>query len=456
MNMMRKLFLTLIVLLSVLIVRSQDMSNSIEYSQLYIVGAATSAGWSDTNALEMSKINDGVFTWQGKLKGNEEFKFINTRGWYKNILSANPDVVVELSKNYDLDFYAAWDLNGKDWKFKMPETGDYCVTVDLNNMKMSVSKQSPQPQCPSKLYVTGSAVKDQIIELSDMHDVEFKGTITCVPGNIFLINTPVINANTTFYGPMYEDVDLTFGKGVASPLSVMEDGSKGWSVMAAGDYTLYVDKGRLTYQGRKFVPRKVLYIVGGCCELNWNYWDESNKRFIPNPDNPAELIWEGELRIGSQEEPDRFKILTAESWTEETFHPYISDALAEGITDARISGGDDLKWKIEKDGFYRLTFNTKTETLNSEYLGYQHDISHVDENNLASTGDITVEKFNIHVSNGIIIVDTPSASDVTVRNLTGQTTASKAAHTSGAVTRPLENGIYLVTIGSKTVKILVN
>lgn len=43
--------------------KSQDLSNSIEYSQLYIVGPATTAGWSDANALEMDRINDGVFKW---------------------------------------------------------------------------------------------------------------------------------------------------------------------------------------------------------------------------------------------------------------------------------------------------------------------------------------------------------------------------------------------------------
>lgn len=203
------------------LVKSQDLSNSIEYSQLFIVGPATTVGWSDANALEMDKVNDGVFKWQGKLKGNEEFKFLNTRSWYKNVLSAVPDVIVDLSKTYNLDFYAAWDLNGKDWKFKMPRTGNYCIIVDLRNMKMSVLEKIEEPQCPSKLYVTGSAVDNQIIELPDKYGVEFKKSITCTPGNILLINTPSITENTVFYGPMYEDVDLTFGKGFDSGLVVV-------------------------------------------------------------------------------------------------------------------------------------------------------------------------------------------------------------------------------------------
>lgn len=443
---MKRVYLILVILMTGLVAKSQDMGNSIEYSQLYIIGAATPAGWALENAPEMERIDDGVFRWKGELKGNEEFKFLNTRGWYKNVVSAVPDVMVELSKPYNLEFYASWDY--KDWKFKMPESGNYTVIVDLRNMKMSVSKVTTAPQCPSKLYATGTAVDNQVIELPDMYGVEFKKLIPCTPGNLLLIDTPTITDNTVYYGPLYDDVDLTFGKNFVSEVKVVTRDARGWSVGTPGDYTLYIDKGNLAYQGRKFAPRKVLYIVGGCCELNWNYWDESNKRFFPNPENPEELIWEGVLRIGSHEEPNRFKILTAESWSEETYHPYISDALAEGMSEARISGGPDLKWTIEKDGYYRLTFNTKNETLNSEYFG--------DDSNEAPDLVTDPASYKIYVCKGMINVDGETPTDVTVRNLMGQTITSKRNHISGTVTVGLTGGIYLVTVSGKTVKVLVS
>lgn len=453
---MRKLFMTIVGLLTIFSAKSQDLSNSIEYTQLYIVGPATSAGWSDANALEMTKIGDGVFKWEGRLAADEEFKFLNTRSWYKNILSASPDVVVDLSKNYNLDFYAAWDLNGKDWKFKMSEAGNYCVIVDLKHMKMSVTRQSSAVKYPSKLYITGTAIGGKIVDLSDMYNAEFKRVLSCTPGNLLLTDSPDIDENTTYYGPMYEDVDLTFGKGFVSQLMIVNKDSKGWSIGVKGDYTLYIDKNNYAHQGRKFTPRKVLYIVGGCCELNWNYWDESNKRFIPNPENPAELIWEGELRIGSQEEPDKFKILTAENWTDETFHPYIPDVPAEGVTDARISGGDDLKWSIQRNGIYRLTLNTLDETLKSEYLGTSGNPTTPLRESTAALSDIDANAFRTYVSNRTIHVECETASDIVVRNIMGQTVSTRKNHTSGTVTDPLPNGIYLVTLNDRTIKILVN
>ena len=43
------------------------MSNSIEYSQVNIVGSAVAGGW-DYNATPMAKISHGVFSWTGSLK----------------------------------------------------------------------------------------------------------------------------------------------------------------------------------------------------------------------------------------------------------------------------------------------------------------------------------------------------------------------------------------------------
>lgn len=457
---MKRTIITFFVSLIFCMAKSQDMSNSIEYNQVYIVGAATASGWSETNAPEMTKIDHGVFEWTGELKGGEDFKFLNTRSWYKNILSAIPDPMVELGKSYNLDFYAAWDLNGKDWKFKMPETGIYKITVDLRNMKMSVTASSEKAEIPEKLYVTGSALNNQIVELDNMYDAEFKKTVSCTPGNIFLINTADINENTIYYGPKYEDVDVTFGKGFNAEICIADKGSRGWSVGTKGDYTFYIRKSDFTHQGRKYVPRKVLYLVGGCCELNWNYWDESNKRFRPNPDKPEELIWEGELRIGTQEEPNSFKILTTESWTEETFHPYIAYQLAEGVSDARISGGDDLKWTIEKDGYYRLTLNTKTEKLVSEYLGQSDgNRNNADrfggELSVASSGEAQPSSVEVRVHNRIIFVNSLEKINVTVCDLSGSVISHIENHTNGAVSDTLASGVYIVSTNHQKMKILV-
>ena len=70
------------------------MSAINHYDNLYVVGDACAAGWSPDDALEMTKVGDGQFTWTGELldkTGDRRFKFLVGRGW-DPCLAPNPDV----------------------------------------------------------------------------------------------------------------------------------------------------------------------------------------------------------------------------------------------------------------------------------------------------------------------------------------------------------------------------
>ncbi len=350
------------------------MSNSIEYTQLYIIGDAVATGWDLGQAPDMTSIAPGVLEWTGELNGGKEFKFMNTReAWHKHIVATASGITAEPEASYSLAFYADWALDGsKDCKFKVAESGKYTITVDLNSMKMRLCKTAAATAWADKFYLTGTAVDNRVIELSEYHNAEFKGSFSCKPGFLKLMNTESETAETKYFVPRFQEVDITFGEGYYSPLYSADKSANGWSVSVAGDYNIYLDKNSETYLARMFKPSNVLYLVGGCCELKWNYWDANSCRFYPDPNRPEVMVWEGELRIGWDEtadEPNKFKILTAQDWFRATYHPYVSDALAEGKTDARISGGDDLKWTISRDGYYRLELNTMTEELIGTFLG---------------------------------------------------------------------------------------
>lgn len=101
------------------------MSNSIEYTQIYIVGPAVAGGW-DYNATPMSRIDNGVFTWTGTLKANEHFKFMNSNdGWHKHIVATSKDELIKEGEIHHLDFYANWGLpDALDNKFMVEKTGE--------------------------------------------------------------------------------------------------------------------------------------------------------------------------------------------------------------------------------------------------------------------------------------------------------------------------------------------
>lgn len=430
---MKKTALLFIFALTAFFMRA-GMSNSIEYGQLYIVGEATATSWDLGSAASMSKIANGVFEWTGRLTGGKDFKFMNTReAWHKHIVSVKSDVVAEIGKTYSLNFFANWALDGKyDCKFKVAETGNYTITVDLTSMRMSISKPAETIKWPEKFYLVGSATDNKIIEIPDFYGIEHKKTVNLQPGFVKLIDTPTITDKTRYFIPRFPEVDITFGKGLNVYLYEAADiNANGWSVTVPGEYMIYLDNGRHTFTCKRFIQYNALYIVGGCCELAWNYWDESNNRFIQDAGNPDVMVWEGELRIGwagnTVAEPNKFKILTAQSWFEDTYHPYKADMPVEGNSDARITGGDDLKWTIKRDGYYRMEFNTKTEVLKATYI-QSSDVQGTDGSQTAETPDVEISE---------------EAGPTSYYNLQGI-----------KISKP-QSGLYIVNDGNKTKKCLM-
>lgn len=432
------------------------MSNSIEYTRVNIVGPAVKGGW-DYNATPMSKIGYGVFTWTGTLKGGEQFKFMNSNdGWNKHIVATSKDEILKEGEIHHLDFYANKALPDMlDNKFIVLETGEYNLTVDLMSMSVCLKKAGAAVDYPQKYYATGSALDDKVIELTRIGDFEFKQALTCKAGNVILMDTPVRGGNTRYFIPVFEDVDLSFGKGYSSTLGVTSDSdTRGWSVTVPGDYMIYISCAGHNYSGRKYQPRKYLYIVGGCCEVSWNYDDGSNNCFFPNPEKPDELVWEGELRIGwkGNTEPDRFKILTEKSWTDETYHPYIGDTDAEGTTYIRTTDGGDTKWRITRDGYYRITANTRTETLTTEYLSSTPPDMSCET--LGTAGVESADNDGVWLVCGNSCVElllSPEPLDVRVYDYSGMTVEKRNNITVGVVADGLSEGIYLVSLRGKTI-----
>lgn len=398
---MKNIALTAALLTIGMSVYAGDMSNSIELTQLYIVGDATVTSWDLGRADEFHRIDEGVFEWTGHLAGGKEFKFMNSRdGWHKHIVATEAGVEVKKGKEYLLDFYADWALDGKyDCKFQVGETGEYTLIVDLNSMRMTMAEPVVTAKLPEKIYLTGTAVDDKVIEIPDCHGVEHKLPVYLKAGTVKLMDTPVATDATRYYRPVFDDIDVMFGTGFHTPLfECGGNDTSGWNVALEDYYTVYLDNSSQTYRFSRHVPAKTLYLVGGCCERAWNYWDDSNCRFHPDFENPDIMVWEGELRIGwekktgadgtpvNPDEPDKFKILTAQDWFRDTYHPYIADVSAEGTTDARITGGDDVKWTISRDGVYRLELNTKTETLTGTFIRPV-----VEENTVVKSGVAGIE-----------------------------------------------------------------
>lgn len=452
---MKRLFLSLYAILAVWGVKAADMPYSLELSQLYIIGDATPYAWDTSRTPDMEKINEGLFRWTGHLEAGKDFKFLNTRAFHKHIVGTSADQNIQVGQYYDLNLEINWELPGdKDLKFKPTVTGDYTVYVDLQSMKMVVCEKEDEVELPEKLYATGTALGGKVVELPQYGNVEFKTLLDLQPGNLILQDTPEATSSTKYYTSLFEGVDISFGQDYSSSLKCTTDKqTEGWSVSVPGKYTLYAIKDKHQAYAKIFKPRRTLYLVGGCLKKYWDYWtDPATCQFTPSSSNPEELVWEGYLSptwSDDRQEPSKLKILTNQSWTSETFHPYVADTPLVGEGNFRSSGGDDVKWEISEAGNYRITINTATETIRGELLG-----SNAKELNAVTEVRKVEQDASVQIVCGkgtIYVKSTEKPVTISVCSIDGKQIASYSNIQEGVVAEGLAKGVYIVkTVGART------
>ena len=132
-----------------------------EEENMYIIGDATQAKWDLDNAQPMIKSTDGrTFSMKVHLDAGKEFKFVNGKDWGTNYCYNAEYPGYEFKSDINsgnLIFRKNTSTAPPDYKFTVQETGDYYVTLDLNNMRIYVNKAAATTY--DKLYVIGSATQ---------------------------------------------------------------------------------------------------------------------------------------------------------------------------------------------------------------------------------------------------------------------------------------------------------
>lgn len=196
---------------------------------LYLMGRAVkgSFGVRAANVESMTCTADKEFTWKGTLTYDDtktqpgEFLFItniNEDGKWQGfdyIVGANPaeggEVKVSVAGGGEFPLYTVANEDGKgntkNNYFKVEETGEYTVTVNLNTMKMKITmtpKEQPDVNPDQTLYLMGRAgigsfatQENRLIKLRNVGDQQFvyEGTLKydggqSQPGQFLFITNP--------------------------------------------------------------------------------------------------------------------------------------------------------------------------------------------------------------------------------------------------------------------------
>lgn len=97
-----------------------------EITNLYLLGPAGPAGWDLASAPALEN-NNGIFTWEGDLKGGQEFRMNAQNGtdmWFPAIVKEIATGKAVYCENWDAAVYE---------QFKVAENGTYRITVDARD-----------------------------------------------------------------------------------------------------------------------------------------------------------------------------------------------------------------------------------------------------------------------------------------------------------------------------------
>lgn len=149
--------------------------------KLYILGDAV-GGWSfDTNAQEMTLVEEGVFTWSGSLAEGEMKFFVDKdfSAWAYGAVANGTSIAA--SGEYALEL-----LGGEDKKFVATES-QVEMTIDLKEMKMVVEVDTIASAVDMVVVEGGSAVYDIMGRLRMVSDGDILPS--ALPAGMYTIKT---------------------------------------------------------------------------------------------------------------------------------------------------------------------------------------------------------------------------------------------------------------------------
>ena len=149
--------------------------------KLYILGDAV-GGWSfDTNAQEMTLVEEGVFTWSGSLVEGEMKFFVDKDFSSSEYGAVTHGTCIAASGEYAIEL-----LGGEDKKFVATES-QVEMTIDLKEMKMVVEGDTTASAVDMVVVEGGSAVYDIMGWLRMFSDGDILPS--ALPAGMYIIKT---------------------------------------------------------------------------------------------------------------------------------------------------------------------------------------------------------------------------------------------------------------------------
>ena len=231
-----------------------------------------------------------------------------------------------------------------------------CVFCSLSTFSQSMGD----------LWISGSAVPGGTQKLICVDGNLYQAVGALKAGEVKIQTTEKVNSHTRFLVP--NEVDASLVNEVIAWREETNPEAAGWQVLFAEEhYRITVNPANKTMQGELVKPWHELFVGGGSTKNAWN--PLHMQAFTQDSKNPYVWTWTGELRKHpNSEEPLSFKLEGQLAWGPKQLHP-LTDG--EDVLQSRRfrKGGADTKWKLSKEGRYRIKVDILHETIEAKFLG---------------------------------------------------------------------------------------
>ena len=333
---------------------------------LYVTGTATLGGTDLSLAEEMTRTDNGKFTYTGYMKAGT-YKFITTLGQELPSYNRGEDGSLVLRTTADQP----------DNLFEITEDHDYTITLNLLDGNITtVQSDGVKPPYDAIWFIDGMdgysfkpMTQDVLDPFLFRYGAEFnnEGDFKFATASGSWEN----NYKATQPDAPYTDSSVEFVKG-------FEPDNK-WRLKTAElgkAYKICLDirSGKERMMMREFTPYDDIALVGSATMTEWSL--DIAESMTKDPSNPYVMTWtgtlkEGELKFTCDRQTDFFGAWfmpavngTAPTGQEEKmlFIDKSDDNMKAQYLEVEIKNVDN-KWKIAEAGTYKITLNQLTETI---------------------------------------------------------------------------------------------
>lgn len=386
----------------------------IETDELYILGAATSVGWSVWDAPAIDKKDKYIFEYEGWLNEGE-FRATTKRKWGYHIRPTVNHAEIGADGIEDENFMYVWD---PDINWLVTKAGNYHLIFDLENWKLKVEysgdgKTDPEPN-PTKpieadfVYIIGDATTvgwsvweaEPITQISH-YIFQYEGHL-----NVGEFRACTKKQWGAHIRPLEQHTEIG-ENGVANPSFMYVDQPDFcWYVTKQGNYRITFDLENYTITAEYLdnpgsektpIETETLFMVGTSTNGAWDgnamtaFTQNTSDKYLFSYEGN---LYEGEMKVYTQsgdDYPDNWAIRPA-GGNAEIGKASITD------TEFAFSYEPDDKWKVTESGMYRLTFNLRNWTMSCMYIGecqIDKNIKPVNASALYLLGDAAPSGWNV-------------------------------------------------------------